>query len=39
MSTTKASDDRTFDEVQSVFQNWMSRLAWVIENGREYASE
>jgi hypothetical protein len=23
--------DLTFDTVQSVFQNWMSRLAWAIE--------
>jgi hypothetical protein len=28
-------DELTFDEVQSVFHNWMSRRAWVIENGRE----
>jgi histone-lysine N-methyltransferase SETMAR len=25
-----------FDEVQSVFHNWMNRLAWTIENGGEY---
>jgi hypothetical protein len=29
-------DNLTFDDVQSVFQNWMSRLAWVIGKGREY---
>jgi hypothetical protein len=26
----------TFDEVQRVFHNWMSRLEWVIENAGEY---
>jgi hypothetical protein len=31
---TRISDDFTFD---NAFQNWMSRLTWVIENGREYA--
>jgi hypothetical protein len=25
-------DDFTFDNVQSVFQNWMRRLAWIIGN-------
>jgi hypothetical protein len=25
--------------VQSVFHNWMSRLAWAIENGWEYIIE
>jgi translation elongation factor EF-1beta len=29
----KVWDEFTFDEVQSVFHNWMSRLAWIIENG------
>jgi hypothetical protein len=29
----------TFDDVQSVFRNWMSRLTWVIENGGEYILE
>jgi hypothetical protein len=33
---TKVCDELTFDEVQSVFHKWMSRLAWVIENGEEY---
>jgi hypothetical protein len=28
-----AWNDLTFDEVQSVFHNWMNRLRWVIENG------
>jgi hypothetical protein len=30
-------DDLTFDNAQNVFQNWMSRLAWAIENGGEHA--
>jgi hypothetical protein len=30
---TKAGDELTFYEMQSVFHNWVSRLAWVIENG------
>jgi hypothetical protein len=29
---TKVWDELTFDEVQSVFRNWTSRRAWVIEN-------
>jgi hypothetical protein len=33
---TKVWDKVTFDEVQSVFHNWMIRLAWVIENEEEY---
>jgi hypothetical protein len=32
---TKIWDELTFDEVQSVVHNWMSHLAWVIENGGE----
>jgi hypothetical protein len=28
---TKVWDELTFDEVQNVFQDWMSHLAWVIE--------
>jgi histone-lysine N-methyltransferase SETMAR len=36
---TKIWDGLTFDEAHSVFHNWMSRLAWVIENGREYITE
>jgi hypothetical protein len=35
----EAWNDLTVDEDQSVFQNWMSRLAWVIENGGEYVHE
>jgi hypothetical protein len=35
----KMWDELTFDEVQSVFHNWMSRLAWVLENGGEYIIE
>jgi hypothetical protein len=37
--TTKVWDELTFDEVQSVFYNWMSRLAWLIKNGREHIIE
>jgi hypothetical protein len=36
---TMAWNDLTFDEVQSVFHNWMNRLRWVIENGGEYITE
>jgi hypothetical protein len=36
---TMAWNDLTFDEVESVFQNWMNRLRWVIENGGEYITE
>jgi hypothetical protein len=32
-------DDLTFNEVQSVFHDWMNRLRWVIENGGEYITE
>jgi hypothetical protein len=35
-ATTKVWDDLTFDEVQSVFHNWMSRLAWVIGDKGEH---
>jgi hypothetical protein len=35
----KTSNDLTLDDVQSVSRNWMSRLAWVIENGGEYVHE
>jgi hypothetical protein len=38
-ATTIAWNDLTFDEVQSVFYNWMNRLRWVIENGGEYITE
>jgi hypothetical protein len=31
----KVWDELTFDEVQSAFHNWLSRLAWVIANERE----
>jgi hypothetical protein len=34
-----AWNDFTFDEVQSVFHNWMNRFRWVIENGGEYITE
>jgi hypothetical protein len=37
--TTKVWNRLTFDEVQGVFHNWMSRLAWVTENGGEYIIE
>lgn len=36
---TEAWDDLTFDDVRSVFRNWMGRLKWVIENGGEYVHE
>jgi hypothetical protein len=36
---TMTLDDLISDSVQSLFQNRMSRLASVIENGREYAHE
>jgi hypothetical protein len=35
----KIWDKLTFDEMQSVIHNWLSRLAWVIENGGEYIIE
>jgi hypothetical protein len=31
-ATPKVCNELTLDEVQSVFHNWMSRLAWVIGN-------
>jgi histone-lysine N-methyltransferase SETMAR len=36
---TMAWNDLTFNEVQSVFHNWMNRLRWIIENGGEYSTE
>jgi hypothetical protein len=36
---TKVWDELIFDEVQSLFHNWMSGLASVIGNGGEYTSE
>jgi hypothetical protein len=33
--TAKVWDELTFDEVQTVIHNWMSRLEWVIKNGGE----
>jgi hypothetical protein len=35
---TKVWDRLIFDEMQGVFHNWMSRLAWVIENGEAILS-
>jgi hypothetical protein len=35
-AVTNIGDELPFDEVQSVFHNWMSRFAWFIEDGREY---
>jgi hypothetical protein len=35
----KVWDELTFNEVQSAFHNWMSRLTSVIENGGEYIIE
>jgi hypothetical protein len=36
---TMAWNNLTFNEVQSVFHNWMNRLKWVIENRGEYIAE
>jgi hypothetical protein len=36
---TNACDELTFNEVQSVFHNWMSRLTWAIENDGEHIIE
>jgi hypothetical protein len=36
---TEVWDEFTFDEVQSVFHNWMNRFTWLIENGGEYIIE
>jgi hypothetical protein len=36
---TKAWDEFTFDEVHTVFHDWMSRLTWVIANGGAYIIE
>jgi hypothetical protein len=33
---TKVWDEFTFDELQSVFHNWVNRLALVIKNGKEH---
>jgi hypothetical protein len=33
---TKVWDELIFDEVQSVFHDWMNRIAWVIANGGAY---
>jgi hypothetical protein len=38
-ATTKVWDEPTFEEVQSVFHNWMSHVAWVIKNRGEYIIE
>jgi hypothetical protein len=38
-ATLKVWDELTFNEAQSVFHNWMSRLASVIENRGEYIIE
>jgi hypothetical protein len=32
-------NDLVFDDVQSVFRDWVRRLTWVAENDREYISE
>jgi histone-lysine N-methyltransferase SETMAR len=32
-------NDLTFDDIQSVFRNWIRRLAWVAENNEEYIRE
>jgi hypothetical protein len=36
---TKVWDELTFNEVQSIFHNWMSHLACAIANEREYIIE
>jgi hypothetical protein len=36
---TMAWNNLAFDDVQSVFHNWMNRLRWVIENGGENITE
>jgi hypothetical protein len=36
---TVAWNDLTFEDVPSVFYNWMRRLALVVENEREYIFE
>jgi hypothetical protein len=36
---TMAWNDLTFNEVQSVFHNWMNRLRWVTENEGEHITE
>jgi hypothetical protein len=36
---TKVENDLTFDDVQSIFRNWMPRLAEVIENNGECIHE
>jgi hypothetical protein len=33
---TKVWDEEIFDEMQSAFHNWASRLIWVIVNGGIY---
>jgi hypothetical protein len=35
----KVWDELTFDEMHSVFHNWMNRFAWIIENGGEFIAE
>jgi histone-lysine N-methyltransferase SETMAR len=35
----QAWNDLTFDDVQSVFQNWIRRVVWVAENDRQYINE
>jgi hypothetical protein len=36
---TQVGNDLSFEDVRSVFQNWMSHLACVIETGGEYIHE
>jgi hypothetical protein len=36
---TVAWNDLTFEDVQSIFYDWMRRLTWVIENEGEYIFE
>jgi hypothetical protein len=36
ITITNVWNELTFNEWQSVFNNWVSRLAWVIKNEKEY---
>jgi hypothetical protein len=36
---TVAWDDLIFEDVQSIFYDWMRRVVWVIEPGGEYLLE
>jgi hypothetical protein len=38
-ANTLAWNHLTFEDVQSIFYDWMQPLAWVIEHGGEYILE